>query len=410
VDENLITLVCDYYPPSVGGMENHVNSLSRELSSLGYKVWVITRRVPYGVSEEIFYRNVKVLRLPSVFNKYSFYMRNYDLPLLDPLFLINFIKRFNGLCSKVMHAHGTLTITLSLYKTIFQKPALMATIHDYWPICFRRDLLLPNGEICNSKNDCSKCFECLSPYLDGFALLPSFIMKVNSDILDKVDHFIAVSSFVKNILTKRGFSNKKITVIHNWVDTSVFKQNYFLKNKENTALFVGKLIKIKGIEFLVKAVPEIVKEVPDFKLRVAGDGPLFYSLLKYVKNKNLMRNVVFLGKIPFTQLQKEYEYAKIFVFPSICPEPCPTTIIEAMASGLPIIASNVGGVPELIVDNFNGKLVQRMDSQALSENIIRLLQDEELSLRYRVNSLKLVKKFDIKMQINKVLKLYEKYS
>ncbi|GAJ23681.1 unnamed protein product, partial [marine sediment metagenome] len=100
------------------------------------------------------------------------------------------------------------------------------------------------------------------------------------------------------------------------------------------------------------------------------------------------------GKVSRETLLNEYRTAKLFICPSIWPDPCPTVILEAMAFKLPVIASDVGGIPELVKHGFNGFLFPAGDDKALSEYVLTLLSDDDLCRRSGENCHSAVKSYD----------------
>jgi len=119
--------------------------------------------------------------------------------------------------------------------------------------------------------------------------------------------------------------------------------------------------------------------------------------------------VSFLGRVDRNTLINEYGKAKILIFPSIWPEPCLTVILEAMALKLPIIASNIGGIPELITHGVNGLLFPTKDTETLSEYILKLLCDDELRKRLGENAYFTARSLDINEQIPQIIRVYNKY-
>ena len=152
-------------------------------------------------------------------------------------------------------------------------------------------------------------------------------------------------------------------------------------------LNVGRLIDLKGTSFLIGAMPAVLAKVPDARLLVAGAGPNRDALIRQSCTLGLQDHVEFLGMVPPAELISYYPSADVFVLPSInhdgMTEGLGVVLLEAMASGCPVIGSNVGGIPDIIEDGKNGFLVPERDSAALAEKIVTLLSDTARADRFR---------------------------
>jgi 1,4-alpha-glucan branching enzyme len=196
------------------------------------------------------------------------------------------------------------------------------------------------------------------------------------------DAVVTVSKSSKEILVNRyDVSRELIKVVPNGVDASVFNpQNISKKLNERfkankTLLFVGPLIKRKGLAYLINAMPEVVSKYKEVLLLIIGDGAEKNHLMALTKKLNIEDNVVFEGFVAEDSLPHYYNAADIFVFPSLV-EGFGMVLTEAMACGLPVISTNTSAIPEVVGDA--GILVEPGNSQALAETITKLLKDKEL--------------------------------
>ncbi len=182
----------------------------------------------------------------------------------------------------------------------------------------------------------------------------------------KVTNLIFVSSALKNVGAEKGLYGKKNTVIHNAVDTDLFKPDP-LDDERNTftILGVGRLVKMKGFHILLDAVYQL-KDMVEKPLRIilVGDGPQLDELHQMAKDKSISESLVILPPMTQEELVKIYQQADVFCLPSSS-EGLPCVVIEAMACGIPVVATNVGGVAE-VVDDQSGILIPPGDSNALS--------------------------------------------
>ena len=161
-------------------------------------------------------------------------------------------------------------------------------------------------------------------------------------------------------------------------------------------LTVGRMAEKKGFKYLIAAMPKILKRLPKAKLVLIGDGPDKEMLERLANELNLGSNVVFAGKVTHKELERWYPTADVFVLPSIVTSEGDTeglgvVFLEAIASGTPIIGSNVGGIPDIIKHNKTGLLAPQNDTDALADAIIKVLTDSTLNRKLRKNAIDFVK-------------------
>jgi glycosyltransferase involved in cell wall biosynthesis len=142
-------------------------------------------------------------------------------------------------------------------------------------------------------------------------------------------------------------------------------------------LCVSRLVPRKGVDYLIEAVAKLP---PSIVLDIVGTGSREKRLREFAENLGAGDRVRFHGYRPRDELSACYERADVFVLPSLC-ESCSMSLLEAMSHGLPIIATNVGGTPELVEDNRNGLLVAPGNAAALGSAIQRLSEDASLRSR-----------------------------
>jgi len=215
---------------------------------------------------------------------------------------------------------------------------------------------------------------------------------------------IAISKQIGDEL-KDLYSVNSIETIYNPVNISRFEVSNRDYNKDNPVFItVGRLDKVKNQSLLLRGFSRAVKEYPGIKLLIAGDGMQKEKLQALTKSLQIADSVQFLGII--SNAEKHLQNADVFVLTSEY-EGLPLTILEAMASGLPIISTDVGGVKDVVTDN--GILIESQDEVALAEGMVRLIKDKELREIYGRNSMKNVQPFDINNITNQYQNLYLKY-
>ena len=197
----------------------------------------------------------------------------------------------------------------------------------------------------------------------------------------------------KNLIKYEKISRKKILIIPNGIDGNRFSININkqAKRKELGVHGSGPIIGLgvrltegKGINYLLQAMPDIIKKFTDITLVIAGDGPAADKLKKQTVELGITRNVLFLGpRLDIPELLKVFD---IYVLPSLS-EGLPMVLLEAMAAGCPIVATNVGGIPTLIKHGDNGSMVEPKNPEALASEIIKLLSSQELRSQYSKKAL-----------------------
>lgn len=147
-------------------------------------------------------------------------------------------------------------------------------------------------------------------------------------------------------------------------------------------LFVGRLIRWKGVHILIHAMNMVKKQIPNASLVIIGDGVCMNRLQDLVVNLHLDKAITFTGRISNQELISWYQRATVFVLPSISvdgqTEGLGVVLLEAMAFGVTVIGSNIGGIPDIIEDGINGTLVSPENPDELSDQIIKLLNEPEL--------------------------------
>jgi glycosyltransferase involved in cell wall biosynthesis len=163
------------------------------------------------------------------------------------------------------------------------------------------------------------------------------------------------------------------------------------QNASHVILFVGRLIWRKGVKYLIDAMPQILAEYVDTKLLVVGNGEQWPFLEKRIKKLGIESSVQFLGKVPSENLYSLYNEADVYAQPSLY-EPCALTILEAMSMRKSIVATRVGGIPELITNGVEGLLVEPGNSLQLARAITNVFSDSSCRRRFGSNARKKVER------------------
>jgi len=277
--------------------------------------------------------------------------------LFSQLFaIIKCVKKYN---IEIIHAHWLIPqgIVACLYKKIFnRKVSILCTSHG---------------------SDLNKDF--------GFIgkLFLKFTFK-------NIDSLTVVSQSLKDKVISRGYK-KAIDVMPMGIDTRKFKYIEIdkIRGKHNISgnvlLFVGNFIEVKGIEYLIRAIPAVLKSNPNTSLLLVGDGILKATIKKIAVDLNISDKVIFTGFIPNNELPHYFSTADILIMPSLN-EGLGLVWVEAMACETLVIASDIDVFKAHIKDNINGFIVPVKNSEALAEKITEVLNNIEMLKSIRENA------------------------
>ncbi len=220
--------------------------------------------------------------------------------------------------------------------------------------------------------------------------------------LKNVDTFVVFSKYMQNVLKKDGIESVYIPNA-----TKLFESKP-ISNDEFEILYVGRLESIKGVQFLIKAFTELKKDYSEITLSIVGTGSYIKILKDLVKKLFLEEDVIFYGHLNRDDLEKRYVKSSVVVIPSVWDEPFGKVGIEAMSVGRPVVASDVGGVSEWLIDRKTGYLVQPKNSNDIGKKIANLIENKELLKKMSVDSVMQAKNFSIEKHAEQILEVYKK--
>ena len=342
-----ILQVSPFYPPHIGGIEFHVEALSRKLAQAGHEVVVYTSNVPRSKRYEVI-NGVEIHRFNSLVS-----------PLNNPVMPGMFLKLLGGTKFDVIHAHGHfhMSSTFALLSKVFGRRPIVLTSH---------------GALLN---------------LRGWRKVVEIVFNktIGRWTLKSVDRIIALSPTQADILEGLGAARKKMSIIPLWIDLdrsgsqadAVKFRNMYRLNDRKVVLFVGRLLPIKGLTYLIEAVKHT--ETKPAAVIIGGEAPGYsgtrQSLEQKVQELGLNQDVFFLGEFPKQDLGAAYVAADLFVLPSLG-EGMPLALLEAMAYGKCVLATEVPGNRDVVKDGWNGLLVEPRNPVELAQKIDYLLRDD----------------------------------
>ncbi len=233
--------------------------------------------------------------------------------------------------------------------------------------------------------------------------------KIGFNLSLKLSHSLVTGSkkLKKEYAKHYGLKLNNIKVVPNWVNLNRFKAQNAKRKAQNTILFVHWLAERKGAHLIVPIAKQLVlnpkSQILNPKFLIIGDGPLKNKIQKEIKENKLGKYIKLLGKVPNKELMKYYTQADIFIMPSL-QEGFPRVIIEAMAMGIPYIASDVGAVREISPKIAQEFIVERGNVEKFAEKISTLLSNQEIYNQFRKEELEKVKEYSLEKVAKKLHK------
>lgn len=357
-----ICMLNPFFHPYLGGTEKHVLEVSRRLAKK-HDVTVLTAQIPNTLKyEEI--DGVKVKRIPAK----VFYEAPYPLPPpvpLSPFFLTALIQEIPK--HDIFHMHNRFFYNLADIALVkrYGGKILGLTLHNarLRGIDFTTDLV--------------------GDFYDDF---------VGKQIMNACDALAAVSADTLKMTAPEN-PQPKTQVIYNGVDIELYnpgntegniRKKYNL-GEDRIILSIARLQPQKGFIYLLQAFAEVVKEEKDVTLVILGKGPLESNLKKFASDLGLGKSVIFITeKMPEADMTELYAACEFFALASVW-EPFGMVFCEAMASGRPVIGTEVGGIPEIIQED-SGLLFESRNVQEIKDRMLRLLRDDKMRRAMGVNA------------------------
>jgi colanic acid/amylovoran biosynthesis glycosyltransferase len=233
-------------------------------------------------------------------------------------------------------------------------------------------------------------------------------------MLDAVKLVLVRSESLRRAVAELGCDPNKIEIQRTGIppDEFLFRERNLPPNAEWRFVQAGRLIEKKGLPVTLRAFALFLRQHPNAALTIAGEGPLLADLQKLARELNIERRVLFTGFVPQRQLRDMFYESHIFLHPSQTgsdgnQEGIPNSMLEAMATGLPVFATEHGGIPEAIEHGVSGVLVPEHDHQALARALLNAAEDPYFLSRIARNGADVVRKnFDLHVQARRLEDLY----
>ncbi len=370
-----IGIVSEYFYPHLGGITEHVYYFSRELIERGFEVVLLTGYE--GEEDQVrvaIPKKLKIIRFgktKAIFANDSYAKVTLGWNLGKKIKQVLADEKFD-----LLHIHSPITPVLPLLFQKYTNTVTVGTFHTYFDS------------------------------LDSFFYYGT-LKKTIQQYLDKLDGLIAVSNACIEALSR--FYTVEATIIPNGVDTAWFSKPAQKIEKYSdgapTIFFLGRLDPRNGLDALLDAFLIIRKEIKNVRLIIAGDGPMRYL---YEKQAGDLRNkeIFFEGQINENR-PSYFASSDVFCYPAT-KAAFSVTILEAMASGKPIVGSDNLGFRAAIQDGVNGLLAKPGDTQSLAAALIRLLTNKPLAHQIAQQGLESVKQYSWPAVTDRILNFYDK--
>jgi|GEM_PF-751403 len=387
-----ILLVTESYPPeSYGGGEISCSLLAEFLAEQrGIDVTVLTSKIE-GVDDKERKNNVNVLRkLKTGKNRESFWQN-----LRRRLFFKRSVKKEVEKIADdydLIHFFNITSMTeLSVKKSTF------ATINSYINFCPKGNLFYKEESVCKG---CSflKFIGCLtnSEFIGNYRMdrllkyNPVFWAALYFDYqrrnksLESVGHFFSLNKLINELLIKSGVKEEDIKKVVNIPDIEGLKSkdlklNLEINDERPTIAYIGVLSKIKGVDLLIKAFKRVESEA---ELIIVGDGPKRSELEELAGRED--KDINFLGHLNHEYIPEVYKRSDLIVVPSVWPEPLSRVLLESAFFGKPVLATDIGGSPEIIDHGYNG-LLFKPNVEDLKEKLEYLIDRKDKRKEYSKN-------------------------
>jgi glycosyltransferase involved in cell wall biosynthesis len=391
-----VCFISPEYWPLTGGTGAYVYYLSNELLKNGYKIYVVTgsnQAQDIQVNPQL---DVSFLKIPK-------------MPIVKSFMLAaNSNRKLNSVreTANVDITHPQLPLTPNFAVPPNFGKALVCTVHSTW----KGEAEAIRGEPYSRLNANEKFLVSFNWFLRFF----------EEGMIHRARKIIAVSHFTKWELTKYyKIPAHKIQVIHNGVDIKKFQPAVDKRkvkvamglNPDDLAIVsVGRLYARKGLFTLIESMPDIIKKFPKAKFIISGKGQSdeMHKLNAHAERLGVRGNIVFTGYTPDRELPKLYQAADVFAFSTFY-EHHPFAVLEALATGLPVVTTTVGGIPETIDSGKNGYLVEPFNPRQFSEKILRLLENpaeaQEMGKKARQT---VEQQLDWRIVVKEAMKVYDK--
>ncbi len=297
-----------------------------------------------------------------------------------------------------------------ILREVFDRLPVVRTVHDYRFLCPRLlKLTVRSDRLCDQRMGLICLRErCVSP-LDHHGLRHMMMLKWEQEVSRDFDHIITKSRYIKQQLLQVGFEDEQVDVVPLSVvpPEEEAPQPMRAPGDAATVLFVGRVAPEKGVDILLRALARVSENIA---LQVAGDGPSLAESQELARELGLEERVQWLGWQGVEQLAELYSRCDLTVVPSVWPEPFGLVGLESFAHRKPVVAFEVGGIPEWLDHEYSGLLVPVGDEEGLAQALERLAYDPALCKELGDNGRAQIDgRFSMDVAVGKLLAVFENH-
>ncbi len=371
--------IAHVYPVPGGGVQRYVDALNKGLKQISPDIEIVHMIVDLnGEAKNTFAEREWV-------EKFTFSLRT-DLShsLLDDCINPQAEEEFERLLDVVnpdiVHFHDLSFLGASLIGTAKERQvSTVVSLHDYWMICPRSFLLKRDLTLCHGPNEGSRCLGCFSfPGELQSNLFKDSITRfqfMKNILSNKTDKILTVSESIRKKLISEGIPSEKMSVIYPALEDPV-AMDMLNSRSDRSHLnvgYIGAVSPHKGLHVLLGALSDIPED--KFSLHIYGTvDTLYYSSLRTLIGDR--HNIKFHGGYKHNELSEIFSWIDVLVVPSVCPETGPLVVQEALRHKVPVIGSNIGGIPEYVNDRY-GTLFEAGNKDELHSILIKLFNDRQ---------------------------------
>ena len=408
-----VLIVTQLFPPhAIGGSEIVAYQQAKVLKKEGFDVRIFTGRINNTPEQYSFKREKKEFDVTSV-NLHSVDFEHTRIASISKSKIEEiFMEDLYNVAPDIVHFHNIYAMSASMIDECRRMNIpVVVTLHDYWGICFRNILMDKDNRICTRSGlECFYCKDHLGME-DGSRISidkrNSFIMRSYSS----ADLLISPSRYLAERFVERGLPASKVCVINNGIDIARFRDIKKIESKKIRFGYIGQIIRHKGIEKLIRSMSMLSDtEKKDISLSIVGTGEkLFFNYCKNLAAKlNISGFTKFRGPLDNREIAKVYREIDVLIVPSIWPENSPVTIMEALASKVPVLASDIGGMPELVHEGVTGYLHRYDDACSLTKSIRKIIGNPEVIKSMAESCFVIADRYNLQKQVRLIIDEYNK--
>ncbi|MBU1046195.1 glycosyltransferase family 4 protein [Patescibacteria group bacterium] len=359
-----ILITTGIYPPDIGGPATYSKLLYDKLPERGIEVEILS----FG----------EVRNLPKIIRHFVYFLK--------------ILKRARKV--DIIYAQDPVSVGMPtmLANKILKKRFLIRIAGDYaWEQGVQRFGVKDNLDVFSVKEK-------------GYGFSVGFLKMIQKAVAWSAEKVIVPSHYFKRVIINWGIDSNKIIPIYNGIELNESKVHKVHKVESKVLLSVGRLVPWKGFDVLIETMPDILKEIPNLKLKIVGGGPQKEELEKIIERLGLDENVILTGPVSRDELLDLKKNSDIFVFNTNW-ESFSFDTIEAMNLKLPVIATNVGSLPELIQNDMDGILIEPNNKKQIISAVNKIIRNDEFRNKIVINAFNKSQKFSIENTISNLEKI-----